>query len=272
MQGIPLIGSLLSALAVVAGLWMGFHPKMTPPRRGFLTAVSTGVLIYLFVEICAKSIGDLQDLLRSAMADYPTWLDFWTYSLIFLGGLTAGLLSLVYFRRRFIQKNNQNMLALNQAKSLALMLSAGAGLHNAGRGLSIGAEYSWGENSIALLLALGFGFHNMAEGSNLAGPMLGHTPGRGYLFLLGLIGGLPLFLGAVVGSLWTYKPLEIFFLATAAGITLYLIGESLHRDRSPKGEAALEVGLLVGFISAFVIKMILCFQNGSYLNSLKSYY
>lgn len=263
MQATPLIMGLLAGITIFIGLPIAIMPQ-TEKRRGFLTAVSTGILVYLFMEICAKAVDELEDLLGSAMADYPTWSDFWLYSFLFIAGFAVGLLGLVYFENRFIKQGKDELMPIVRAKRIGLFIAIGIGLHNLTEGLAIGAEYSWGERTLAMLLALGFGLHNATEGFGIAAPMAGHSPGAKYLVVLGLIGGLPTFLGSIIGSIWTSKPLEMFFLAMAAGTILYIIGELLHLGRHLKGEAIVEVGLLVGFLLAFATEMLVISQGGEF--------
>ncbi|MBI2069275.1 MAG: ZIP family metal transporter [Elusimicrobia bacterium] len=263
MLATPAILGLLAGGAIFAGLPIAFASGVKERHRSLLTSISTGILIYLFVEICAKTLDELEDLLASSMADYPTWGDFWLYSFLFIAGLAAGLLGLVYFEGRFIKQGKDEILPMMRARRTALFIAIGIGLHNLTEGLVIGAQYAWGEQNFALLLALGFGLHNATEGFGIAAPMAGHSPGFRYLMGLGLIGGLPTFIGALLGGVWVNKMLETFFMAVAAGAILYIIGELLHLGRRLKGEALVEVGLLIGFVAAFATEMMIVSQGGS---------
>jgi hypothetical protein len=117
-------------------------------------------------------------------------------------------------------------------------------------GLAIGQGYASGALKLAWLLAIGFALHNATEGFGIAAPLSGHRASWTFLGFAGLIAGGPTFLGAVVGGVWTSKPVEIFCLALAAGTILYIIGELLHLGRHLKGEAIVEIGLLIGFFVA----------------------
>ena len=258
----PLLLGLLMGGAVYAGLSAAFSPGMNERRRSFFTSVSTGSIIYLFVEICAKMIDELEDLLGSAMADYPTWRDFSFYSFLFLAALSAGLLGLVYFEEHFIRRGQDELLPVQRARRMALFSAIGSGLQCLVGGLAIGAEYSWGENALAALIALGFGFYNATNGFTIASPLSGRPPEKGFFFSLGSLGVLAALLGVLIGGLKTSKPVEFFILALAAGTILYSIGELLHVGRRLKEEAVVGVGLLVGFIVAFALKMILVSQSG----------
>lgn len=254
---------LLAGVTIFAGLPVAILPRTSDKQRAFLSSVATGILIYLFIEMCAKVIDELEDLLSSSMADYPTWGDFWLYSFIFIAGLALGLVGLVFFETKFIKQGKDEVLPLMRAKRTAMLIAISIGLHNLTEGLAIGSQYAWGEQTLALLLALGFGLHNATEGFAIAAPMAGNAPGSKYLFGLGLIAGLPTFFGSIIGSMWTSKILETLFLSVAAGTILYIIGELLHLGRHLKGEAIVEVGLLVGFLTAFATEMLIVARGGA---------
>ena len=69
-------------------------------------------------------------------------------------------------------------------------------------------------------------------------------------------------LGALIGSYWTIKPLEIFFLSLASGSILYIIGELLHLGRELKEETVAAGGLLIGFFLAFVTDLLILVSSG----------
>src|SRR4029077_9501645 len=100
---------------------------------------------------------------------------------------------------------------------MSMMIAIGLGLHNLSEGLAIGQAYGWGNASLGLLLVVGFGVHNATEGFWIAGPLAGYPVSWQSLGLLGLVGGGPTLLGTIIGSFWTFKPLEIFFLSLASG-------------------------------------------------------
>jgi len=76
-----------------------------------------------------------------------------------------------------------------------------------------------------LLLIIGFGLHNATEGFGIVGPLAGeeNRPSWRYLGLLGLIGGGPTFVGALVGNSFVNDVMFIGFLALAAGSILYVV-------------------------------------------------
>src|SRR5439155_8794833 len=132
-------------------------------------------------------------------------------------GLFLGLMGLVWFESRYIHAGKDEITPRQNANKLSMMIAIGLGLHNFSEGLAIGQAYGWGNASLGLLLVVGFGLHNATEGFGMAGPLAGHSPSWGFLGLLGLIGGGPTLIGAFIGSLWTIKPVEVFFLSLASG-------------------------------------------------------
>lgn len=218
--------------------------------KAFLNAVATGILIFLLVEISGHLIEEIEELVETAALTGAGWDAVWRYGFLFTLGFSIGLLGLVAFERRFLGSAKDERPAAVRAKELALMISVGLGLHNLSEGLAIAQGYSGGAIQLAWLLAIGFAMHNATEGFGIAAPLSGHRAPWRFLALCGLVAGGPTFLGAILGSWWVAKPTEIFCLALAAGTILYIIGELLHLGRILKGEAVVEIGLLIGFFVA----------------------
>ncbi len=257
---------LLGALAgftIFLGLPIAFLKNLNPRISGFLTAMSTGILVFLLVEITAKVIDNIEDLTVSAASGFPRWGDTLFYAALFAAGLFIGLMGLVWFERLFIRTAKNDVLAPAQnARRVSMMIAMGIGLHNFSEGLAIGQAYSWGNSQLAWLLVIGFALHNATEGFGIVGPLSGHPTSWGFLGLMGLIGGGPTLLGSLIGSFWTVKPLEIFFLSMASGSILYVVGELLHLGRKLKDETVASVGLLAGFFLAFITELIITIASG----------
>jgi ZIP family zinc transporter len=258
----PLILGGLAGFTIFLGLPLAFWKTLNTRVRGFLTSVSTGILVFLLVEITAKVVDSIEDLAISTSDGFKTLPDALLYAGIFAAGLFIGLTGLVYFEKRFIAHGKDNEAPQENARRMALMIAMGIGLHNFSEGLAIGQAFGWGNASLGMLLVVGFALHNATEGFGIVGPMAGHPTSWGFLCLLGLIGGGPTLLGTVIGRMWTIKPLEIFFLSMASGSILYVIGELLHLGRKLKDEGVAALGLLVGFFLAFVTDLMIVISSG----------
>jgi ZIP family zinc transporter len=82
-------------------------------------------------------------------------------------------------------------------------------------------------------------------------------PSWRWLALAGLVGGGPVFLGAIVGYNVTSEPLELLFYSVSAGAILYVIGEIWgamrrlgHREL---GLLMLAAGVFLGVATEMVI-------------------
>ena len=246
----PWFLGLLAGGTIFLGLPIARLNRVTTKTKAFLNAVSTGILIFLLVEITGHLIEELEGLVEAAVVTSSGWPIALRYAGLFTVGFSIGLLGLVYFERRYLGTAKDGVAPRTRSKQLALMIALGLGLHNLSEGLAIGQGYSSGAIQLAWLLAIGFALHNATEGFGIAAPLSGHRVGWGFLVFCGLIAGGPTFLGATIGSWWVSKPAEIFCLALAAGTILYIIGELLHLGRVLKGEAIVEIGLLIGFFLA----------------------
>src|SRR5439155_19202973 len=81
---------LLGAIAgftIFLGLPVAFLKNLNVRVRGFLTAMSTGILVFLLVEITYKVIESIEDLTVSAVGGLPRWGDTFFYRGFFASGL-----------------------------------------------------------------------------------------------------------------------------------------------------------------------------------------
>ncbi len=250
MNWSPWLLGLFAGGTIVLGLPIAKLTKVSPKVKAFLNALSTGILIFLLVEITGHLIEEIEELVEGAVVSGTGLNEAFRYGGLFVVGFSMGLLALVWFEQRFLGHAKDETAPGKRAKRLALMIAVGLGLHNLSEGLAIGQGYAAGATQLALLLAIGFALHNATEGFGIAAPLSGHQASWGFLGLCALIAGGPTFLGAALGSAWVSKPTEVFCLALAAGTILYIVGELLHLGRQLKGEAVVPIGLLIGFFVA----------------------
>lgn len=247
---------MIAGGTIFLGLPIALLPTIPNRTKGFLNAMSTGILIFLLVEIIGKIVEPLEELFESAAGGFPTLHDAVALSALLIAGLAAGLLGMVYFEQAYI-KGGKDRTTQPRALQVSMMIAVGIGLHNLTEGMAIAQAYSWGDQQLAWFLAIGFGLHNATEGFGIAAPLSGEQATWKRLAWMGLVGGGPTFLGTIVGSYWQSDPFRLFTFGLASGAILYIIGELLHIGRSLKGEAVVEVGLLAGFTLAFATEMFL---------------
>jgi ZIP family zinc transporter len=261
MEGFPLLSELLhtpwalglfAGITIFLGLPIAKFKTLTPTTKAFLNAISTGILIFLMVEITGHLIEEVEEVVEAWAAGTGGSLALvGRYLGLFVAGFSLGLLGLVYFEERFLgSAKDETADAGTRARQLSLLIAVGLGLHNFSEGLAIGQGYAAGAVSLAWLLAIGFALHNATEGFGIAAPMSGHPVSWRFLLFCGLIAGGPTFIGAAIGSWWVNESIEVFCLALASGTILYIIGELLHLGRQIKGEKLVSIGLLLGFFIA----------------------
>jgi ZIP family zinc transporter len=266
-----LILGAFAGLTIFVGLPMGRVRSTSPALRASLSALATGILVFLFWDVVSHGVEPVETHLQA-----HDWAAFAGYAALLALGFTAGMMSLVYYdawlkRRRATPLVGPGAAAVDEFESrswfetltpgrrLALLIATGIGLHNFGEGLAIGQSAAAGELSLALVLIIGFALHNATEGFGIVGPMSGEAemPSWRFLGLMGLIGGGPTFVGTVVGQAWVSPALETVFFAIAGGSILYVViqlFEVCRRFAMPVLVAwMLLLGLLLGFATDWVL-------------------
>jgi zinc transporter, ZIP family len=231
-----LLGAIAGA-TIFLGLPMARVRGLSLSIRAAMTAVATGILLFLFWDVLSGGVEPVESAL-----DARDWGTFALRAALLGGGFALGLMSLVYYdwwlkcRRTSpligpgaaaVEEFVTRHAALSPAKQLALLIATGIGLHNFGEGLAIGQSAASGEIALALVLIIGFGLHNATEGFGVTGPLAAEDqhPSWRFLALLGLIGGGPTFIGTMIGYAWVSEALQVTFFALAAGSILYVVME-----------------------------------------------
>ena len=240
-----------AGVTIFLGLPIARLRTIAPKTKAFLNAISTGILVFLLVEIAGHLLEDIEELIERAASGQPGLQEALQHGGLFALGFSIGLLGLVYFEHRFLG-TAKDMPPQRRSKHVAMMIAVGLGLHNFSEGLAIGQGYASGALQLAWLLAIGFALHNATEGFGIAAPLSGLQVDWGFLTWAGIVAGGPTFFGAILGGWWINKPTETFCLALAAGTILYVVGELLHLGRQLKEETVVGIGLLVGFFVAVV--------------------
>jgi ZIP family zinc transporter len=260
----------IAGFTIFLGLPLGRVGRVSPLLRAALCALAAGILIFLFFDVVKHGWAPVEEA-----AEEHEWGELVGFGAVFGGGIIAGLMSLVYYDRWMLRQRGRTLVGpgaasvaeferswvarLSAGQWLALLIATGIGVHNFAEGLAIGQSASAGELSLALALVIGFGLHNATEGFGIVGPMAGEPtrPSWGYLFLLGLIGGGPTFLGTALGQTWTNQWVEIAFLSVAAGSILYVVVELLALLRRVEAKTVVTWMVLAGLFLGFATELVL---------------
>ncbi|HZP72388.1 MAG TPA: hypothetical protein VFA97_03320 [Gaiellaceae bacterium] len=256
---ILLLGAI-AGVTIVFGLPFGRYRGTSPALRCGLSALATGILVFLFWDVTTNGVEPIEARIHA-----HHWLAFACYAALLCTGFALGFLGLVYYdhwlarARTPVPGTHSWLRSLPPGRRLALLIATGIGLHNFGEGLAIGQSAAAGELSLALVLIIGFGLHNTTEGFGIVGPLAGDAelPSWGFLGAMGAIGGGPTFLGTVVGQAWVSPALAVLFFSAAGGSILYVViqlFEVVRRFSMPLLVGwMLLVGMLLGFGTDWVL-------------------
>jgi len=273
--GVVALGAI-AGFTIFLGLPIGRIKRQAPRLKAFLNATSAGILLFLLWDILSHATAPIEESLGQAAKHHGSWLKPTEFGAIFVVGLGAGMLSLVYFEKWIGQRQQRVSIGpgamaaaeltsatnpISAPLRIAWLIAAGIGLHNFSEGLAIGQSASRGAVSLTLLLVIGFGLHNATEGFGIVAPLSGgaERPSWKLLLCLGLVAGGPTFLGTIVGRSFNNEALYLGCLALAAGSVLYVLTELLHVGRKLGYKEiliwGLLIGLVVGFATDFVVAL-----------------
>jgi ZIP family zinc transporter len=275
---------LLGALAgftIYLSLPFGRLQTLSDRAKVGLAMFSVGVLVFLLVDVFEHALGIVESVVEGFADDEASFGKALGYTLLLGGGFAAGSAGLAMIERHLRSSQQPPMaggstdamtveqseiFAAMQARTHALRtgmtIAAAIGLHNFAEGLAIGVSASTGEIGLATVLIIGFALHNATEGFGIVGPLGNVTPSWRWLFVAGIVGGGPVFIGAMVGYNVTSEPLELAFYGLAGGAILYVIGEVWNGMRR-FGHRELGLWLLsLGFMAGLVTDMVVAYGGG----------
>ena len=273
--GQTLVLGLIAGATIVGGLPLGRVRALSSGSRVFLNALAVGILVFLVWDVFSHAWEPVDAAIGAFREGSGGAGPVVGFGLLFLGGLTVGLLSLVGYERWMARgdavarpraEGPGAMTAseildrgpVSPARKLSLLIAVGIGLHNFGEGLAIGGSAARGDIALATLLVVGFALHNATEGFGIVAPLAAaqDRPSWGFLLLMGLIGGGPTFLGTAVGHAFSSDVLSVLFLTLAAGSILYVVIQLIGVALKAKERTLLYGGLLVGLGLGFVTDMV----------------
>jgi ZIP family zinc transporter len=278
--------TILGAIAggtIFLGLPVGRLRRLSGATRALLAAFSAGVLLFLFADVMNAATGIVDDSITAAKDHGGSWVRVTAYSALLLGGFAVAMLALgrvaaVMHRRRPLppvaggsaeaialpafEADGLALQAHRAALSLGMMIAVAIGLHNFAEGLAIGVASRSGEVSLAGTLIVGFALHNATEGFGIIGPLGDARPTWRWLGLAGLVGGGPTFVGTVIGYRVTAEPVQLAFLALAAGAIAFVVGElwSATTRRAPR--QLVLYGVTCGFMAGLASDILLGIFGG----------
>lgn len=263
---------LLGAIAgftIFIGLPLPMVKNLNAKAKGFLNALSLGILVFLIIDIFSHAWESTEGAASDALAGKTLAGDAIIDLIAMFGGIAIGLFGLVWYEHEATIKRVPHVLSLENIKKgddhlhqlfhetsayrLSMMIAVGIGFHNFGEGLAIGQSYVAGEVGLALLLIMGFAAHNATEGFGISGPITGLSkkPTIRFMILLGLIGGGPTFIGTLLGSLWFSSITYILFLSIAGGALIYVSMLMYNTGRKHASNSIIMIGIFVGLCLGF---------------------
>ena len=242
------LGGIAGVIPIYIGIAAALLAVKVSSRswEGFLTGISTGILVYLFFDLMHEAVE------QTTAQDPLSWL-------VFLGSVLIGFVGLVALEQQQQGRNRSESFA---GLFLPYIISLGLGLHNLGEGLAIGTSYAQGAWNLSGLLVGGFALHNGTEGFAIVA-----SAGKSRLplkeaALMGLVAGAPTCLGAVISGLVVSHYFSITFYALAAGSLLYVIFSLVTIFYTATRRMQTATGVFAGLSLMYVTAMLLTIVTG----------
>ena len=271
----------LAGFTIFLGLPLGRLQLLSDRARVALAMFAVGILAFIFVDVMEHAFGIVEAAVEGFKDENGSLGRAVGLAAVLGAGFGVGLAGLAMTERRLrgtrplppIAGGAVDVLSADdllreeaavRARALrtGLTIAVAIGLHNFAEGLAIGVSASAGDISLATVLIVGFALHNTTEGFGIVGPLGDVRPSWKWLGLVGLIGGAPTFLGAMLGYSVTSEPLELAFYAISGGAILYVIGEIWNGMRR-YGHRELALWLLsAGFFAGVVTDLIVVYGGG----------
>ena len=258
-----LLLGLIAGATILLGLPVGRLKGISANTRLVLNAIAVGILLFLLWDVLAQAWEPIDNALAELHEDSGSLGPVWGYGLLFIGGLSLGLLTLVWYEAWMNRRRASaaaTVSTLSAARRLSLFIAAGIGLHNFAEGLAIGQSSASGDIALATLLVVGFGLHNATEGFGIVAPLTSdldeagkpRVPSWGFLLMLGLIAGGPTFIGTALGYSVVKAAMSVIFLSLAAGSILYVVVQLIVVGSRAGRKDLFAYGMLLGLIAGFV--------------------
>jgi ZIP family zinc transporter len=265
--GVTALLGAFAGLTIFLGLPIARARRLSQAAVAALNALAIGILVYLIVEIAGKAtaplIAAMSAWYRGALGHGMPSAAPLAMLVAYVAGILAGIVGLGVVAAR-MAKAGASAPGSEKPLVLAGMIAVGIGAHNFAEGLAIGASAAAGATAIAVGLIAGFALHNATEGFGIAAPLAGRgtTPTWAQLGLAGLVAGGPTLIGTVVGYQFSSPILATFFLTTAVGALVFVVGELWGVLKRTGLTITSSSMLAAGFVIALGTEIFLDFSGG----------
>ena len=112
-----LVLGALAGFTIFLGLPIGRIKSASTRLKAALSAMATGILLFLLWDVLVHGIEPVEAALTSATDEGGSWVDFVRLAATFAAGASIGMMSLVYYDRWFGRQRSKAMLGPGAASA-----------------------------------------------------------------------------------------------------------------------------------------------------------
>ncbi|MCF6093203.1 ZIP family metal transporter [Microaerobacter geothermalis] len=234
--GITIVSGLTTLLGGLAVLWFG-HP--TPKSLAFALGLAGGIMgLVVLVQLV------------------PAALEYGSPKVL-AAGMTVGMILMYLFQKGLHGLGRQKGVNSPIYWKIGWLMALAIAFHNIPEGMAIGTGMEV-DDQLGIFVALAIALHNIPEGIGVTVPFLMVRARPMWIFIILLLVGLFIPLGAFLGQLFfTGTEAGIFSgLALASGVMAYLVVGEMIPTAYRLNPIMTELGVAMGIIIMYIIQQI----------------
>ena len=198
---------LIAGFTIFLGLPLAVLQNLSAKKKGFLNAFAIGILVFLIIDVFSHAWESAETAAGDAFAGKSPIGDAIFDLLAMFGGIAIGLLGLLWYESKYMNKPIKQQQQRQQSSSKSPAAEGESILSDSGSRIATGGaeltehqhhqqqqqqqKYLWQQQQevtayrIAMMIAVGIGAHNFSEGLAIGQSYVSGATGLAILLIIG---------------------------------------------------------------------------------------